>query len=207
MEVELRHERNPRVKDPDRVEVTVRTPGETIRVHGEGLDHFAAIDIAADRLETQIKKHKERLDRPQPPRRRQPPVTGTVAGRTTPTRRSEHRSRCVRRSTSRSRRRRPGSSSTTADCTFVFFTNAESMRPAVLFKRRPRRLRPDRARELERQPMTEHDPRPRRRRPRPVPSGRSPPSSRTKRTSSSSAKRTTAKKRSRWPPSSSRTSS
>ena len=61
MEVELRHERNPRVKDPDRVEVTVKTPRQTLRVHGEGLDHFAAIDVAADRLEAQIKKVKERL--------------------------------------------------------------------------------------------------------------------------------------------------
>ncbi len=61
MEVELLHERNPRVKDPDRVEITVKTPKETMRVHGEGLDHFAAIDVAADRLEAQVRKHKERL--------------------------------------------------------------------------------------------------------------------------------------------------
>jgi ribosomal subunit interface protein len=61
MEVELRHERNPRVKDPNRVEIIVKTPRQTLRVHGEGLDHFAAIDVAADRLEMQIKKVKERL--------------------------------------------------------------------------------------------------------------------------------------------------
>ena len=61
MEVELRHERNPRVKDPDRVEVVVKTPRQTLRVHGEGLDHFAAIDVAVDRLEMQLKKVKERL--------------------------------------------------------------------------------------------------------------------------------------------------
>ena len=61
MEVELRHERNPRVKDPERCEVVVKTPKQTLRVHGEGLDHFAAIDVAADRLEMQVKKVKERL--------------------------------------------------------------------------------------------------------------------------------------------------
>ncbi|MEX0873816.1 MAG: ribosome-associated translation inhibitor RaiA [Actinomycetota bacterium] len=61
MEVELRHERNPRVKDPDRVEIVVKTPGETLRVHGEGADHFAAIDVAADRLERRIKRFKNRL--------------------------------------------------------------------------------------------------------------------------------------------------
>lgn len=61
MEVELRSERNPRVRDPHRVEVTVKTPRETLRAHGEGADHFAAIDAAADRLETQIKRFKSRL--------------------------------------------------------------------------------------------------------------------------------------------------
>lgn len=61
MEVELRHERNRRVKSPDSVEITVKTPMQTLRVHGEGADHFAAIDIAADRLEMQMRKVKERL--------------------------------------------------------------------------------------------------------------------------------------------------
>ena len=61
MEVELQHERNPRVKAPDRVEVTVKTPVQTLRVRGEGIDHFAAIDVAADRLEMQMRKVKERL--------------------------------------------------------------------------------------------------------------------------------------------------
>ena len=60
MEVELRHERNPRVKDPDRVEITVKTPMQTLRVHGEGLDHRAAIDMASDRLEAQMRKHKDK---------------------------------------------------------------------------------------------------------------------------------------------------
>ena len=61
MEVHLDHERNPRVKDPDRVEVTVKTATQTLRVHGEGLDHFAAIDMAADRLEAQLRRVKGRL--------------------------------------------------------------------------------------------------------------------------------------------------
>jgi len=61
MEVELRRERTARRTDRHRVEVTVMTPKEILRAHGEGIDHFAAIDIAADRLETQIKKKKEKL--------------------------------------------------------------------------------------------------------------------------------------------------
>jgi putative sigma-54 modulation protein len=61
MEIELLHEKNPRVGNPERVEVTVKTAVQTLRVHGEGTDHFAAIDVATDRLEMQIKKIKERL--------------------------------------------------------------------------------------------------------------------------------------------------
>jgi len=61
MEVHLDHERNPRVKDPERVEVTVKTATQLLRVHGEGIDHFAAIDVAADRLEAQLRRVKGRL--------------------------------------------------------------------------------------------------------------------------------------------------
>jgi putative sigma-54 modulation protein len=62
MEVHFDHERNPRVKDPDRVEVTVKMATQTLRVHGEGLDHHAAIDMASDRLEAQLRKVKGRLE-------------------------------------------------------------------------------------------------------------------------------------------------
>lgn len=61
MDVELRHERTARRTDRHRVEVTVKTPRETLRAHGEGVDHFAAIDVAADRLETQVKRKKSRM--------------------------------------------------------------------------------------------------------------------------------------------------
>lgn len=61
MEVELRRERTSRRTDRHRVDVTVKTPRETLRAHGEGVDHFAAIDIAADRLEAQVKRFKSRL--------------------------------------------------------------------------------------------------------------------------------------------------
>jgi putative sigma-54 modulation protein len=74
MDVHFDHERNPRVKDPERVEVTVKTATQLLRVHGEGIDHFAAIDVAADRLEAQLRRVKGRLedrhhrngDRPEP---------------------------------------------------------------------------------------------------------------------------------------------
>jgi putative sigma-54 modulation protein len=61
MEVEFSEERNPRVKARHKVEVTVKTPGETLRAHGAGTDYFTAIDQASNRLEAQVKKFKGRL--------------------------------------------------------------------------------------------------------------------------------------------------
>lgn len=61
MEVEFSEERNPRVKNRHKVEVTVKTPRETLRAHGAGTDYFAAIDQVEGRLERQVKKFKGRL--------------------------------------------------------------------------------------------------------------------------------------------------
>lgn len=61
MEVELRHERNPRVAQRDRVVVTVTTPRDSFRAEGQGIDAFAAIDVAADKLEEQIRRFKDKL--------------------------------------------------------------------------------------------------------------------------------------------------
>jgi putative sigma-54 modulation protein len=134
MEVELRHERNPRVKDPDRVEITVKTPMQTLRVHGEGLDHFAAIDVAADRLEMQIKKFKEKLvdHHNHHNNNRQPPAfepedddtdDGPVIVRVSPPvdkplTPEEARFELDDR-----------------DLPFIVFIDAETMRPAVMYKR------------------------------------------------------------------------
>lgn len=134
MEVELRHERNPRVKDPDRVEVTVRTPKETLRVHGEGLDHFAAIDMAADRLEAQIRKHKERLlDRNHSNHRTEAPAP-TVGGSDD----EDDRPLIVR---IRPTFDKPLTAEEARleledrNLRFLMFRDAASMRPAVLYKR------------------------------------------------------------------------
>lgn len=60
MEIELRSESTRDVNGRHHADVTVRTPGETLVAHGAGVDLFAAIDQAADKLEIQVKKHKER---------------------------------------------------------------------------------------------------------------------------------------------------
>lgn len=61
IQVEFSEERNPRVRNRHRVEVTVKTPGETLRASGAAGDYFTAIDQAAERLEAQVRKFKERL--------------------------------------------------------------------------------------------------------------------------------------------------
>jgi ribosomal subunit interface protein len=134
MEVELRHERNPRVKDPDRVEVTVKTPRETLRVHGEGLDHYAAIDVAADRLEIQIKKHKDRLlaraHNHRDGRVKAPPVP--------PADTDDEQPEIVRLRPQVAKPLMPDEARLELDSRgldFLMFTNAESMRPAVLYRR------------------------------------------------------------------------
>jgi ribosomal subunit interface protein len=66
MDVEFSEERNPRVSDPHRVEVTLTTRSGLIRAHANATDPGAAVDQVVDRLERQVKKLKGRqVDRTQ----------------------------------------------------------------------------------------------------------------------------------------------
>ena len=66
MEVEFSEERNPRVADPHRVEVTLTTKAGLVRAHANATDPAAAVDQVVDRLERQVKKLKgRRVDRTQ----------------------------------------------------------------------------------------------------------------------------------------------
>ena len=66
MDVEFSEERNPRVSDPHRVEVTLTTRSGLIRAHANATDPAAAVDQVIDRLERQVKKLKgRRVDRTQ----------------------------------------------------------------------------------------------------------------------------------------------
>jgi len=66
MEVEFTEERNPRVADPHRVEVTLTTKSGLVRAHANATDPAAAVDQVVDRLERQVKKLKgRRVDRTQ----------------------------------------------------------------------------------------------------------------------------------------------
>jgi len=66
MDVEFSEERNPRVADPHRVEVTLTTKSGLVRAHANASDPSAAVDQVVDRLERQVKKLKgRRVDRTQ----------------------------------------------------------------------------------------------------------------------------------------------
>jgi ribosomal subunit interface protein len=66
MDVEFSEERNPRVADPYRVEVTLTTKSGLVRAHASATDPAAAVDRVVDRLQRQVKKLKgRRVDRTQ----------------------------------------------------------------------------------------------------------------------------------------------
>jgi ribosomal subunit interface protein len=66
MDVEFSEERNPRVADPHRVEVTLTTKSGLLRAHANATDPAAAVDQVVHRLERQVKKLKGRqVDRTQ----------------------------------------------------------------------------------------------------------------------------------------------
>ncbi len=48
-------------KKAHRCNVVLHAPGETFRAEGRGQDIYAAIDLASDRVDAQLKKYKERL--------------------------------------------------------------------------------------------------------------------------------------------------
>ena len=60
-EVKYGLEKNPRISENNRVEVTAFTSGAVIRVTDTGTDVFAAIDKVSSKLERQIKKYREKL--------------------------------------------------------------------------------------------------------------------------------------------------
>ncbi|PSK97902.1 ribosomal subunit interface protein [Haloactinopolyspora alba] len=61
IEVEVTAESNPRLADrSDRVELTVHTKGPVIRAEAAAADRYAALDLAADRLMTRLRKAADR---------------------------------------------------------------------------------------------------------------------------------------------------
>jgi putative sigma-54 modulation protein len=131
MEAQLSEERN-RHGVEHRIEVMVRTPGETLRAHAEGPDHFAAIDKVADRIETQLKKFKDRLIDSHRGRR-------AIAPEPIDEDSVDDASAIVRRPAQVTKPLTPEEACLELESrglAFLFFTNAESMQPNVLYRRK-----------------------------------------------------------------------
>src|SRR5699024_6257393 len=60
-DVELQHERNRRqAKSASRVEITARGKGPVVRAEARGDSFYAALESAIDKLESRLRKHKDR---------------------------------------------------------------------------------------------------------------------------------------------------
>ena len=62
-EVKFVMEKNPRISENNRVEVTAFASGAVIRVTDTGTDIFEAIDKVSSKLERQIKKYRDKMTR------------------------------------------------------------------------------------------------------------------------------------------------
>jgi putative sigma-54 modulation protein len=63
MEVELSKERNPAIRDSQVVEVTLHLKGVTLRAREASEDMLHSINLAAEDLSRQVKKHRDKRRR------------------------------------------------------------------------------------------------------------------------------------------------
>ena len=60
LEVELKEERNPAIHDSQVVELTLHLKGTTLRVHEASDDMGHSLNVAAEDLARQVKKHRDK---------------------------------------------------------------------------------------------------------------------------------------------------
>jgi|YelNatPaOPRAMG01_1025707.scaffolds.fasta_scaffold16357_4 putative sigma-54 modulation protein len=63
VELELMVEKNPSIATPQVAEATVFTRGPVLRAKESSTDMYAAIDLVTDKLQRQVKKYREKLQR------------------------------------------------------------------------------------------------------------------------------------------------
>jgi putative sigma-54 modulation protein len=72
MEVELREQRNPAIRDSQIAEVTLYLKGVTLRACEESEDMVHSVNLAAEDLSRQVKRHREKRRRRREARRASP---------------------------------------------------------------------------------------------------------------------------------------
>ena len=141
-DVHFEEERNPRISDKDVCEVTLEGHGHHVRAKVAAADPFAAVDAAAAKLEHQLHKLKNKLQRRHHPRRAPDPATamtaddsdddGLVEGDPDP------RYRIVKTKRFESKPMTPEEAALQMDLlghAFYLFSNAETGRAAVVYWR------------------------------------------------------------------------
>jgi putative sigma-54 modulation protein len=77
-EVELIHERNPSIPEPEVVETTMYINGTVLKAREASADMYASIDLMCDKLERQVKRYRGRqIDRWQGQLKNAEPVSGS----------------------------------------------------------------------------------------------------------------------------------
>lgn len=151
VEVDYSEIRNPRVHDKDLCEVTVHLKGHFVKAHAASTDQVAALDLVIDKVEHQLTRLKEKkVDRSHPRRRRSAPppalddwdeepmagdgMAGATAGPT-----GNGHAQIVRTKQFTAKPMAVEEAALQMDLLghdFYLFTNAESGRAAVLYRRR-----------------------------------------------------------------------
>lgn len=139
MDVEFSKERNPRVADSHRVEVTCKAGSHLIRAHASGPDPVTAVDGVLGRLERQIKKLKGRQHHRSQHGESRVVVSEQGEPRETPDISVEYESRIVREKGVTMTPMTAGEAAMKMDLLgfdFYLFTDVATNRPAVVYRRR-----------------------------------------------------------------------
>jgi putative sigma-54 modulation protein len=148
-EVRFLEERNPRIADKEVCEVTVVGHGHIVRATAAASDTFAAVDRVVDKLEHRLEKLKGRLIGRSHPRRHAGGAPGPEAGTTVLADESEvedaeeEAPRIVRTVQADAKPMTPEEAVLELDLLgrgFFLFTNAETGRAAVVYRRKDRQI-------------------------------------------------------------------
>jgi putative sigma-54 modulation protein len=77
LEVELREERNPAISDSQVAEVTLHLKGVTLRARDASRDMVHSVNLCADELSRQVKRHRDKRRKRRESRAAETPAPGT----------------------------------------------------------------------------------------------------------------------------------
>jgi putative sigma-54 modulation protein len=136
-EVLFAEERNPRIQEKDWCEITVAGHGHLVRAKAAGVDQLAAVDRVVDKLEHQIVKLKGKLVSRSHPRR-QVSVDSRGTEQALDSDNPDEERRIVKTKTFAIKPMTPEEAALNMDLLghgFYFFTNADTDRAAVVYRR------------------------------------------------------------------------